>query len=72
MDSKEVAKEILEIVPLVMRTLHAELRQPAALANPGHFHLMLSLAEGPHNLSELAEKQNVTLPTMSSTVSTLS
>lgn len=29
------------------------------------------LAEGPHNLSELASSQSVSLPTMSNTVSTL-
>jgi len=71
-DPKLAAREILEILPLVMRTLRTELGQSAALPNPGHFPLLFMLTEGPHNLSELAEKHNVTLPTMSKTISTLS
>lgn len=65
------ANEILEIIPLVMRTLRTEISQPTLLTNPGHFRLLLDLTEGPHSLSELAERHNVTLPTMSNTVSTL-
>ena len=71
-DPKTAAREILEIIPLVMRTLRTELSQPSDLPNPGHFSLLFMLTEGPHNLSELAEKHNVTLPTMSRTISTLS
>lgn len=71
-DPKHAAREIVEILPLVMRTLRTELGQPAALPNPGHFPLLFMLSEGPHNLSELAEKHNVTLPTMSRTITTLS
>lgn len=35
---------------------------------PGNFQLMFMLQEGPANLSELAESQNVSLPTMSRSV----
>ncbi|HLF90491.1 MAG TPA: MarR family transcriptional regulator [Anaerolineales bacterium] len=65
------ARELLEIVPLAMRTLGSELRHSAQLPTPGHFRLLFMLAEGPHNLSELAEKHSVTPPTMSNTISTL-
>jgi len=65
------AREFLEIIPLAMRSLGSELRQSANLPVPGHFNLLFMLAEGPHNLSELAEKHNVTPPTMSNTISTL-
>jgi DNA-binding MarR family transcriptional regulator len=65
------ARELLEIIPLTMRTVGSQLRQSAQLPVPAHFGLLFMLAEGPHNLSELAEKHNVTLPTMSSTISTL-
>ena len=71
-DPKFAAREIIEILPLVMRTLRTQLGQPPALPNPGHFPLLFMLTEGPHNLSELAEKHNVTLPTMSKTITTLS
>jgi len=65
------ARELLEIIPLTMRTVGSQLRQAAQLPVPAHFGLLFMLAEGPHNLSELAEKHNVTPPTMSNTVSTL-
>ena len=70
-DADSTAKEILEIIPLVMRSLQTELRQPSALPGPGHFHLLLTLVGGGLNLSELASRHHVTLPTMSKTVSTL-
>ena len=70
-DPQTAAREILEIIPLVMRTLRTELAQPSDLRSPVHFSLLFMLTEGPHNLSELAQKANVTLPTMSRTVSTL-
>lgn len=66
-----VAREILDIIPLVMRVLRADLRQPPDLPSAGHFRLLHTLLDGPHNLSELAEKHNVTLPTMSNTITTL-
>jgi len=66
-----VARELLEIIPLAMRSLGSELRHSAQLPIPGHFRLLFMLAEGPHNLSELAEKHSVTLPTMSNTISTM-
>lgn len=65
------AQAVLETIPLVMRTLGSELRQASSLPTPGHFRLLFMLAEGPHNLSELAVKHNVSLPTMSNSVSAL-
>lgn len=65
------ARRIMEVVPLVMRTLALEMRCAGRLAVPAHGGLLVILAEGPHNLSELAEKHAVSLPTMSSSISTL-
>ncbi|NJN44540.1 MAG: MarR family transcriptional regulator [Anaerolineae bacterium] len=65
------ARELLEILPLAMRSLGSQLRHSAQLPVPSHFRLLFMLAERPHNLGELAEKHNVTPPTMSSTVTTL-
>lgn len=70
-NSQLAARELLEIVPLAMRTVGSQLRQSAHLPVPGHFRLLYMLAEGPHNLNELAEKHSVTPPTMSNTISTL-
>ena len=65
------AREIMEVVPMVMRTLALEMRSAGHLPEPAHLRLLLLLAERPHNLSELAEKQAVSLPTMSNSISTL-
>jgi len=65
------ARRIMEVVPMVMRTLALEMRCAGRLAVPAHGRLLVILAEGPHNLSELAEEHAVSLPTMSSSISTL-
>jgi len=65
------ARRVLEVIPLVMRTLALEMRSTGYVPAPVHCRLMVILAEGPHNLTELAEKQAVSLPTMSSSISTL-
>jgi DNA-binding MarR family transcriptional regulator len=66
-----LAQEILQIIPQIMRMLAAELRRSGQAMTPGNFQLMFILLEGPSSLSVLAELQNVSLPTMSRTVSRL-
>jgi DNA-binding MarR family transcriptional regulator len=41
------------------------------MSHPSHFHLLAMLAHQEQNLSELAEKHGVSLPSMSSTIRTL-
>ena len=65
------ARELLEVIPLVMRTVAAELRRSGRPVVPAHFGLLAMLAHHSFSLSELAEKQEVSLPTMSSSASTL-
>lgn len=64
------ARQVLEIIPLVMRIVTAELRRgthhPIVPAQLG---VLTILAQRSCNLSELAEQHAVSLPTMSSTVS---
>ena len=68
---RTAAREILTIIPLVMRTIGSELRHSGTLTVPGHLGLLFVLSQKPHNLSELAQKHNVSLPTMSNTISGL-
>jgi len=68
---ESAARCVVEVIPLVMRTLALEMRSTGYLPMPAHCRLLLLLAERPHNLSELAERQAVTLPTMSNSISTL-
>lgn len=67
------ARDILRIVPLVMRTVAAELRAAGELPAPAHFGLLSVLAAQPRPLSltELAARQGVSLPTMSNSITAL-
>jgi DNA-binding MarR family transcriptional regulator len=69
--TKVAARRVVEVIPLVMRRLALEMRSTGYVPAPVHCRLMVVLAERPHNLSELAEKQAVSLPTMSNSISTL-
>ena len=69
--SRDVAREILKIIPLVMRTVAAELRAAGELPAPAHFGLLTMLSAQPRTLSELAALQGVSLPTMSNSISAM-
>jgi DNA-binding MarR family transcriptional regulator len=69
--ARETARDILEIVPLVMRTVAAELRAAGELPAPAHFGLLSILSERSCMLTELASIQGVSLPTMSNSISAM-
>jgi DNA-binding MarR family transcriptional regulator len=68
---KAVAQEIVKVIPQVMRTIGAERQFSGHAMLPAHFHLLILLANHPCNLSELAVRQVVSLPTMSNSISVL-
>lgn len=70
-DQQALAQAVLEIVPLVMRTIAADLRRSDHLEVDSHFWLLMRMAEAPHSLSELAERHAVSLPTMSNSITAL-
>lgn len=70
-DTRDTAREILKIIPLVMRTVAAELRAAGEMPAPAHFGLLTILGDQPRTLTELALLQGVSLPTMSNSISTL-
>src|SRR5262245_58717795 len=69
--ARESARDVLELIPLVMRTVAAELRSAGELPAPAHFGLLSCLSEHPRTLTELAALQGVSLPTMSSSISAM-
>jgi DNA-binding MarR family transcriptional regulator len=69
--ARDTARKLLEVMPLVMRTVAAELRAAGELPAPAHFPLLHMLSEHPRTLSELAAFRGVSLPSMSSSVTTL-
>jgi DNA-binding MarR family transcriptional regulator len=71
MTRQQIAHRILQVFPPLMRIVAAEVRRTDYAVAPAHFGLLAMLSYGSHNLGELAEKQGVSLPTMSNSVSTL-
>jgi DNA-binding MarR family transcriptional regulator len=69
--SRDLARDLLKVVPLVMRTIAAELRAAGELPAPAHFGLLTLLSVQSRSLTEMASHQGVSLPTMSNSVSTL-
>ena len=69
--ARDTAREILEIIPLVMRTVAAELRAAGEMPAPAHFGLLSILSVRPRMLSDLAALQGVSLPTMSNSISAM-
>src|SRR6266542_203649 len=69
--ARVTARDILKIIPLVMRTVAAELRAAGELPAPAHFGLLTMLSAQPRTLTELAALQGVSLPTMSNSISAM-
>jgi DNA-binding MarR family transcriptional regulator len=70
-EKRSAARQIVQVVPKVMRVLASTIRQEPSGIAPAHFHLMFMLAKQPRSLTELAESQSVSLATMSNSVSVL-
>ena len=64
----QVAQEVLEAINPIMRVVFTELRQ---FGHPSHYVLLAMLARRTRTLTEMADYQGVSLPSMSSTVNTL-
>lgn len=65
------ADRILEIIPLMMRSLAAELRRTGHTLSPSHFRLLALLYHRSWSLGELAQHESVSPPTISRAMSTL-
>jgi DNA-binding MarR family transcriptional regulator len=69
--ARHTARQLLEIMPLVMRTLAAELRASGELPAPAQFALLSLLSEQPRTLTEIAELRGVSLPSVSNSITAL-
>jgi DNA-binding MarR family transcriptional regulator len=71
-ESHQLAEQILELFPLVLRSTFAEVRKVVALnVDQSHFHLLWMLEHRSYTLSELAERRAVSLPTISNSIHVL-
>lgn len=69
--AEEIARETLQIIPLVMQVMASEMRSTGHSVVGGHVRLLGTLHITPLTLTELAELNMVTPPTMSNTISAL-
>ena len=70
-ESQMIARQLLAIILPLTRAIAAELRQTDPSLNSAHLGVLAMLVERPCNLSELADYQGVSLPTMSGSISRL-
>jgi DNA-binding MarR family transcriptional regulator len=70
-NAQKAAQELLDVLPLVMRLLQLKMRQSELLSSPAHFGILMMLRDSGRSLSEMAKVQQVSLPTMSNSVSNL-
>ncbi len=69
--TEQIARSTLNIVPILMQVMAAEMRATGHVIVGGHLRLLAELSARSFTLSELAEINMVTLPTMSNTISAL-
>lgn len=69
--SQSVARKFWIVFPTMMRTIFAETRKGELNLAHNHFRVLNAVSTRNCNLSDLAEHQNVSLPSMSATVQTL-
>ncbi len=66
------AREVFQVIPLVMRILAFQMRQGGYELVPAQMGVLGMLLKGPKSLGELAKAQGVRPPTMTHTIRTLS
>ncbi len=68
--ARAIASQILDLMPMIERTVSSELRRGSQYVTPSHLGLLAALTRGPSTLSGLSEILAVSLPTMSNSVTT--
>jgi DNA-binding MarR family transcriptional regulator len=68
---KVVAQALVQVLPRIMRIIGSARQWSGVTVSPAHFRLLGLLADHSCNLSELAVRQSVSLPTMSNSISVL-
>lgn len=71
LENRTIALQTLEIIPVIMRVMSAQMRIGATPVATSHIVVMRILLDKPETLTDLAKQTQVTLPTMSNTISTL-
>ncbi len=70
-DDRLLARQLLSILPLVMRHMTSDMRRQGCALPPTHFALPAMLARRPRTMGELAERMGVSAPTMSNLIAAM-
>ncbi|MCL4249945.1 MAG: MarR family transcriptional regulator [Anaerolineae bacterium] len=70
-ERREIARLILEVLPLTMRVLAAKMRDARHSLSTAHLPVLAALEHKPYTQRELAEMMSVSGATMSNTLTTL-
>jgi DNA-binding MarR family transcriptional regulator len=69
MDLHETAREVVRIIPLVMRVVGAEIRRNPNFQDPSQVGILRMLShKGSCSMGDMADRMSVSLPTMSKTM----
>jgi len=71
LQNRTIALKTLEIIPVIMRVMSAQMRIGTVMVSTSHIVVMRILLDGQTTLSEVAKATQVTLPTMSNTITAL-
>ncbi len=69
--AETAARKFWEVFPAVVRTTFAEARSGSHKLSPGHMRILRILSERECSVTELADWQDVSLPSMSATIQAL-
>lgn len=67
-DTLDTARQIVNIIPLVMRIVAAEVRRNPNIQEPSQIGLLRMLVKHNCTMSDLADRMSVSLPTMSKSI----
>jgi DNA-binding MarR family transcriptional regulator len=70
-DGHALARRLMELAPMMMQSMVRELRTVDHHIEPNHMQILGLLARRQFTMSELADKQRVSLPAVSKTISAL-
>jgi DNA-binding MarR family transcriptional regulator len=70
-ETDRLASRVLDTIPLLMRSIHKDMRRKDHHFEPNQFQILSMLAHHAHSVSALAVRQHVSLPSMSKTINAL-
>lgn len=70
-EGEPLASRVLDTIPLLMRSIHRDMRRKDHHFEPNQFQILTMLTHHEHSVSALAMLRHVSLPSMSKTINAL-